>query len=1270
MQVQPDTGTLAPYVPRAVLARLARPIEVLTETVECTMVFADVSGFTRLSERLARQGTEGAEQLVDVINTCFTALLAEAYGRGGSLVKFGGDAMLLLFYDQEHNQEHAVRACCAAGAMRRTLREVGRVRAGDTAVALRMSVGVHSGAYAMFVVGGSHRELLIGGRAATMVVALEGAASAGQILVSADTARMLPRACLGVESGPGVVLARSPAPCEWVPPAGLPTPTEEVIESFLPVAVRAHLRSGSTAAEHRTAAIAFLHFGGLDDVIARQGPESAAGRLDELMRLVQEAAERYDVCFLDSDIASDGVKVRLSAGAPRVVGDDEERMLLALRHIIEAGPPLPVRAGVNRGPVFTGQVGPAYRRWYAVMGDTVNLAARLMARAPVGHVYATRDVLRGAKTRFEQTALEPFAVKGKARPIQAWDVGRPLRGASEGAIRVGLPLVGRQSELDQLRWSIARARRGLGTLTELVGEAGSGKSRLLAEADRIGEGMTVLRTGCEVYTRDTPYSAWRDLLRQLLGVDPHDPEHVVLDRLGAELEGNHPDLLPWLSLIAIVLDAEVAPSIEVEQLAAGSRVIKLQEVVLRFLSRALVVPTIVEVEQAHLMDAASAALFRALTSELESSAWVVLATRRDSPGGLLLTDCPHEHIELGPLSREDTQALALATSEASELPPHVVELTVERSGGSPAFLLDLLAAAAGGNRDELPESVGAATMALIDALERRDGAIVRRAAVLGSSFDPGRLTDVISADMPVPDDEFWARLSAVFAREPDGRVRFRRPALQEAAYASLPFKLRRQLHEAVGVSLERDHGRELDFDPAVLSYHFARAGDHARTRQYAMAAAERATERFSHADAARLYRRAIDAGRADGLATDAKELAHAWEQLGEALRSTGEPVAAARAFTEARRLLPDDPIAQARLCDRHAEVAMRSGALTAAVRWLKRGFRCIDGMDDAEATAWRARMHSNLGGVRNRQGRWSESIAACRRAISEAEAVGELSALAHACYALDLALVQSGSRDMATHTWKALDIYEQLGDPEHETIALNNLGGFAYEDGRWDDAIALYEKAGTCGERAGRPADVAFADCNIGEILSDQGRLDEAEAHLRRSRRVWSGTGEREAVAWVDALMARIAVRRGSCREGVPILEAAMADLRRFGLDAYADLTQALIAEAEALGGDPSRALDIAGRELHASDRLRSLLTRVAGIALARLGEKDAAVRELTHSLQSARERGGDYDIAVTIDAMDALGAADPELQGERDAILARLKIERLPAASLICAAG
>ena len=131
------------------------------------------------------------------------------------------------------------------------------------------------------------------------------------------------------------------------------------------------------------------------------------------------------------------------------------------------------------------------------------------------------------------------------------------------------------------------------------------------------------------------------------------------------------------------------------------------------------------------------------------------------------------------------------------------------------------------------------------------------------------------------------------------------------------------------------------------------------------------------------------------------------------------------------------------------------------------------------------------------------------------------------------------------------------------------------------------------------------------------------------------------------------------------MLEAARSELRRLGIDAYAELAQAWIAEAEALGGDPLRALEIGSQQLQANDRQRPLLTRMGGFALARLGEKEAAMRELRHSLQTARERSSEYDIAATIDAMAAIGNADDELLRERDEILERLKISELPTPAL-----
>jgi tetratricopeptide (TPR) repeat protein len=213
--------------------------------------------------------------------------------------------------------------------------------------------------------------------------------------------------------------------------------------------------------------------------------------------------------------------------------------------------------------------------------------------------------------------------------------------------------------------------------------------------------------------------------------------------------------------------------------------------------------------------------------------------------------------------------------------------------------------------------------------------------------------------------------------------------------------------------------------------------------------------------------------------------------------------------------------------------------------------------------------------------------------------------------------------------------------------------------------LSLYLQARECGERSGRPADAAFVDCNVGEILSDQGRLEESEEHLRRARRVWSATREPQSVAFIDMLLGRLAVRRGDIQVGLPMLERSTRTLRAFNMHAYADFGRGLIAEAEALLGEPRRGLEVARAELEAADRDRPLLQRSAGIALARLGEREAAGRELTGALNDARERGAHYEIAATIDALAALGCADAELLRERDEILDALKIVRLPAPAL-----
>jgi class 3 adenylate cyclase/tetratricopeptide (TPR) repeat protein len=1258
MPGQINTGTIDRYVPRVLLTRLEEAPDEAVVTLEGSLVLIDISGFTRLSERLSRRGREGAEDLADAINACFSALLADAYANGGSLLKFGGDALLLWF----EGDNHPLRACSSALAMRRTLRGVGRIRASAGDVILRMSVGVHSGACEMFLVGGSHRELVVGGPAASTVAALEGIAGTSQILVSRATAELLPEGCLGSVSGPGVLLSRAPAG-RCVVPDELPArAADALIAACLSTGVRRHVLAAPAAPEHRTAIVSFLQFGGLDDLLAAEGRPAAAQALEELVQTVQTAADRYEMCFLSSDIAPGGGKVILTAGAPRSVGEDEERMLLALRQISDAEHRLPVRIGVNRGHVFAGEIGPPYRRTYTVMGDAVNLAARLMTSAPWGSIYATRGVLERSQTSFDTALVPPFKVKGKTRPVEALVVGRALRAQAPGLVRRRVPIVGRERECATLRAAVLAARAGSGAMIDIVGETGSGKSRLLSEAREMSCDMRFVHATCEAYTEGQPYIAWRDSLRQLVGLTWEDPDDVVLDRLRERVESTDPGLMPWLPLLAIVLDADAPPTREVAELAPEYRASKLREVVLRFLAPALSVPTFVQIEHAHVMDEASAELLEALAGRLSDSAWLVLVTRREVEAGFAARSGIGARLELGPLPRAAALALAEATPEAHELPPHLLELAVDRSGGSPEFLLDLLAAAVNGS-GTLPDSIDAAASARIDALDPGDRALVRRAAVLGLSFHERRLSDVFDAAVSGLDDMAWRRLGGVFARDPDGHVRFKRPALREVAYGGLPFRVRRQLHAAVARSLEHDLGHDVDADPAVLSLHCILAGDHAKAWRYALMGAERAGKRFAHADATRLYRRAIEAGRSDGASP--RELAGAWEALGEALQRSGELSPAGDAVTAARRLLRDDPLAQARLLYQHAWIAHRRDGLTAAVRWASRGLRSIEGMSDPVARLWRAKLLGVLAFTRLYQDRPAEAERLCRLAITEAEAAPDESALAYGSYVLDLALVESGRPDEAVHSSRALEIYARLHDPDQEGSVLNNMGEFASQRGAWDEALDLYARAAECVTRAGNQEYLAATELNIGEILSDRGRYAEARVHLRRAQRLWRSIGNRADSALAAALLGRLAMRAGDSEDARASLREATAELRGFGVHGDAEFAESLLAEAEAFVGEAGRALAIVDRLLSSTSRQLPLLRRVRGIALARLGHAAAAIHELEQAVTVARDRGALYEVAATLDVLRGLRPLDAADVRELDAIVARLRVERLPAPKL-----
>ena len=214
----------------------------------------DITGFTPLTERLARRGREGAEELSNLLDTVFSQLLTDAEDEGADLLKWGGDALLLLFDGPDHGR----RAARAALRMHRALGQSGRATTSIGRVKLRASAGVESGPVHLVLAGNPalHRVLVLLGPTATGVTMLEQSAGTGEVLVGDATAADLGPELVRPHGGSGHLLVGVPtAPHSPRHPGSEPMPA--VVQQLLPPQLWAYLSQPSRDPEHRT--VAGLH---------------------------------------------------------------------------------------------------------------------------------------------------------------------------------------------------------------------------------------------------------------------------------------------------------------------------------------------------------------------------------------------------------------------------------------------------------------------------------------------------------------------------------------------------------------------------------------------------------------------------------------------------------------------------------------------------------------------------------------------------------------------------------------------------------------------------------------------------------------------------------------------------------------------------------------------------------------------------------------------------------------------------------------------------
>lgn len=1247
---------LAAYVPNLLVDWLADEPHRSHRSLPGTFVFADISGFTALTERLAVRGRAGAEEMGDLLNEVFDALLTAAYDRGASLLKWGGDAVLLLFDGPEHLQ----RGARAAWDMQQAMRAFGRLQTSAGTVRLGMSVGVHTGVLDVLLVGSRHRELVVAGCAATTTVLMEKAAERGQVVLSAAAAAGLPFACRGRGVGDGVLLARAPEAPDR--PNRRPKRAGVDLGRAMSAHLRDHLRTGPVEHEHRRVAVGFVEVRGLDALSTHQ----LLVALDGVVDAAQEAAQAHQVTLLATDVGEDGVKVIFTSGAPFAVGDAETRVLSVVRRVVDLDVPVQLRGGVTCGSVFAGDYGPFYRRTYSVAGDVVNLAARLMAKAGPGEVVATPEALARSRSLFVTTPLDPFLVKGKRHPVRAVSVhGLVVPAQDERAEPLAwdrTTFVGREAELMVLRAAVDRARAGFGQVVEVVAPPGMGKSRLVQQVLDEVDGW-VLRADGDIYGSATPYQPMQRMLRRALDLPLDVPQERLVETL-RELTGHAaPDLLPYLPLVAVVAGVAVPSTPEVDVLDPQVRRDRLERVTSDLLGRLLRRPVVMVLNDTQFMDEATAQLVRRLAADAVRRPWLLVVTRRPDAPSVLEPAGHVRSLELPPLDAAALERLVVLSLDGTPLAPHRRAALVRRAGGNPLFLRQMLAAvAAGADLDDLPDSVEAIIAVQIDRLPAEQRRWLRAAAVLGMTVDRDLLRDLLGTSGA----DAIGREGLADLLEPGvdpGTWEFAHHLIRLTAYEGLPFRRRTQLHGRVADLLE-ERGRT--DDAALLSLHCLHGQRYPAAWRYSLLAGDAAARAYALPEARDCFARALDAGaRLPDLA--GVELAEVCERMARVCIDLGEGDAAERALRLGRGRVRALPLPYARLALRTAWHRHGLGRHEQALRWVARGRHALPGAATHDERALLAELAEV--GVYARYDRGA--YAAARRwavvAVREAEAAGDPEVLAR-CRGTLATLDALTGRPVDEDAVRAtLELYDVSGDVRGKATAANKLGMCLYFAGRWPEAAELYALAEQSYLRSGMDSAACLVAANLAEVLVQQGRYGDAAGLVGPALGTWRAAQASSSLSFGLMIAGRAALGLGDLDAAEELLSEARDLAEELGEVVEVLVLEGLLAQTWMLRGMPLRALahveQCCAQALGGADAAAAVaaLRRVQGTALARVGRAPEGTALLREVLAAAREGTAPDELVLALDALLDLAAGSPAEREtwakERAALASRLGV-------------
>jgi tetratricopeptide (TPR) repeat protein len=491
------------------------------------------------------------------------------------------------------------------------------------------------------------------------------------------------------------------------------------------------------------------------------------------------------------------------------------------------------------------------------------------------------------------------------------------------------------------------------------------------------------------------------------------------------------------------------------------------------------------------------------------------------------------------------------------------------------------------------------------------------------------LTDLFEGEQVAVDEATRKELADILEGDGPGRLRFRHALLRDAAYDSLPYQQRRELHLRAAESTLGRAGANPESAADALALHYAAGGDHANTWRWARTAAEQARATFAIPEAAVQYQRALDAARR--LPNVARsEVVLTWRALGDVASQGGRFEESLEAYRQGVRAA-DTPVDKALLLARMASAKERAGRYPAAHQDLTRAERVVP-RTGPDADAVSSVVLSGRSVVYLAQNRFPETERQATLALAAARRVGDHVSLAQSLNALATAEVMLGKPEAGGHWEEALALKERANDLSGQAEITGNLGGLAWFQGRWADAEELYQRSAEAAGRAGNVVQAALSQANLGELLVARGRLDEAIAVLTEAVSTLRAVGYIEGAIFAESQLGRAEAIRGDLPAARARLSTLLAEVGETKPIVAVDLASAL-AEAGVDDGDASAGLTLLEEVLAAAGGNAGIYTvaadRVRGRALARMGRLDEAADLLNRALAEAEASGLGYERAL-----------------------------------------